>query len=248
MGSPSSEADGIPSGAARASTPWGEYNRVAFAVQQALAKMQTAMLVKIVAVTNAGGVSPVGFVDVVPLVNQIDAAGNPTPHVTIFNVPYLRMQGGTNAIILDPQVNDIGLAVFASRDITKVKATKARANPGSFRQYSFGDALYVGGMLNGTPSQFVQFSAAGINITSPTKVTLTAPTVEIDAATACTINTATFTVNGATVLNGNISQIGGGTSNFSGNIVTSGDVTAGGKSLHNHTHSDPQGGTTSAPL
>ena len=246
MNSQSSD-NGVPSGAARATTPWGEYNRIAFAIQQALAKMQTATLVRIVAVTNAGGVTPVGFVDVVPMVNQVDAAGAPTPHVTIFNVPYLRMQGGTDAIILDPKVGDIGLAVFASRDITKVKSTKRSGNPGSFRQYSFSDALYIGGMLNGTPTQYVQFSATGINITSPHKVTLTAPVVQIDAGASCTVNTPTFTVNGATVLNGTISQTGGGASSFTGTISTTGDVTAGGISLHNHTHTDPQGGTVGAP-
>lgn len=237
----------IPSGAARATTPWGEYNRIAFAIQQALAKMQTATLVRIVAVTNAGGVTPVGFVDVVPMVNQVDAAGTPTPHVTIFNVPYLRMQGGTDAIILDPKVGDMGLAVFASRDITKIKSTKRSGNPGSFRQYSFADALYIGGMLNGTPVQYVQFSAAGINITSPTNVTLTAPVVDIDAGESCTVTTPTFTVNGATVLNGTISQTGGGAAQFSGDINAIGDVTADGISLHNHTHPDAHGGNTGAP-
>ena len=234
-----SSDNNVPS---RPAAAWGEFNRITFVLQQALAKMQTATLVRIVAVTNAGGVTPVGSVDVVPLVNQVDAAGNPTPHVTIYNVPYLRMQGGADAIILDPKVGDIGLAVFASRDITKVKTTKRQGNPGSFRQYSFGDALYVGGMLNGTPTQYVQFSAAGINISSPTKVTLTAPVVQIDAGASCTVNTPTFTVNGNTVMNGTVSQIGGGTANFTG------DVTAQGVSLHNHTHTDSVGGNTTAPL
>lgn len=110
---------------------WSEYNRIYFAISQAIAKVQTATLVQIMAVTNAGEVDPVGFVDIMPLVNQVDGNGNPTPHVTIYNIPYLRIQGGTNAIIIDPQVGDIGIAVFTSRDISKVKSTKAQANPGS---------------------------------------------------------------------------------------------------------------------
>ena len=56
----------------------GEFDRIAFMVQQALGKMQTATLVRVESCTNAGGVSPVGFVDVTPLVNQIDA------HLTTF--------------------------------------------------------------------------------------------------------------------------------------------------------------------
>lgn len=141
---------------------WGEYNNIIFAVQQALNRLQTATLVRVDACTNDGDVSPVGFVDVTPLVNQIDGKGNPTPHITIFGIPYLRIQGGTNAIIIDPQPGDIGVAVFASRDISNVKTTKAQANPGSFRSFEFEDGMYLGGMLNGTPEQYIQFSASGI--------------------------------------------------------------------------------------
>lgn len=171
----------IPTGQQKPSSTWGEFNNIAFMVQQAIGKLQTATLVKIEKCTNSGGLSPVGFVDVTPLVNQLDAAGNPTPHVTIFNVPYFRLQGGKNAIIIDPEPGDIGIAVFASRDITKVKATKAAANPGSFRQYSFADGLYLGGMLNAVPEQYVRFAPAGITIHSPHTVKLEAPLVTVIA-------------------------------------------------------------------
>lgn len=143
---------------------WGEYNNYAFLVQQALLKLQTATLVRIEACSNSGDLSPVGTVDVTPLVNQIDSNGNAIPHVTIFGLPYLRMQGGASAIILDPQPGDTGVAVFASRDISKVVNTKAQANPGSRRSYDFSDGMYLGGMLNAAPTQYVQFSASGITI------------------------------------------------------------------------------------
>jgi hypothetical protein len=158
---------------------WGRYNQIRFAIQQALAKMQTATLVQIVSCTNEGGVSPVGFVNVLPLVNQLDSEGNPVPHVTIYNLPYLRIQGGANAIILDPQAGDIGVAVFASRDISKVKATKAQANPGSARQYDFSDGLYLGGMLNEVPTQYLQFSSAGVTLLSPNELIGKAPSIQL---------------------------------------------------------------------
>src|SRR3990172_3773568 len=204
-----SDANGIPSGQLKPSSTWGEFNNIAFMVQQALSKMQTATLVRVESCTNAGALSSVGLVDVTPLVNQLDGQGNPTPHVTIHNIPYLRLQGGANGIIMDPQKGDIGVCVFASRDISKIKATKKQGNPGSFRQYSFSDGMYLGGMLNGTPTQYVQFSAAGIKIHSPVAVVLDAPdiqlnaaTVEINGTTSTTVTTPTFTVNGNTVLNG----------------------------------------------
>lgn len=257
MASQSQAADGVTSGQQRPQSTWGEFNNIAFLVQQALGKMQTATLVRVESCTNAGGVSPVGFVDVTPLVNQIDAQGNPTPHVTIHNVPYFRLQGGANGVIIDPVAGDIGVCVFASRDISKVKSTKKQANPGSFRQYSFSDGMYLGGMLNGTPTQYVQFSAAGIKIHSPTTVVLEAPdvqilaqTVEINASASATVTTPTFTVNGATVLNGTVSQSGGGAATFSGSMTVDGDVTAQGTSVHNHVHGgvQPGGGNTGAPV
>lgn len=255
MASPSSDKAQIPDGALLPSSTWGEFNNIAFMVQQALGKMQTATLVRIESCTNSGGLSPVGYVDVTPMVNQLDGQGNPTPHVTIYNVPYFRLQGGANGIIIDPQKGDIGVAVFASRDISQVKTTKKQGNPGSHRQYSFADGMYLGGMLNGTPTQYIQFSTAGIRIHSPVAVVLDAPdiqlnaaTVEINGTTSTTVTTPTFTVNGATVLNGTISQTGGGAAQFSGSMDVTGDVTAQGTSVHNHTHSGVQpGGGNSGP-
>lgn len=165
MASPSLPDNGVPTGALKAWSTSGEYNNLAFIISQALSKLQTSTLVRVEKCTNAGDTSPVGFVDVTPLVNQIDAQGNPTPHVTIYNVPYLRVQGGNNAVIIDPQAGDIGVCVFASRDISKIKSTKKQGNPGSHRQYNFSDGMYLGGMLNAAPTQFVQFNADGITIT-----------------------------------------------------------------------------------
>lgn len=263
MASPSSDKAQIPDGALLPSSTWGEFNNMAFMVQQALGKMQTATLVRIESCTNAGGLSPVGYVDVTPLVNQLDGQGNPTPHVTIYNVPYFRLQGGANGIIIDPQKGDIGVAVFASRDISQVKTTKKQGNPGSHRQYSFADGMYLGGMLNGTPTQYIQFSTAGIRIHSPTRVKIDAPdvlieaqTVEINASTSTTVTTPTFTVNGNAFINGDttlaggVAQTGGGAATFSGSMDVAGDVTAEGTSVHNHVHGgvQPGGGNTGAPV
>lgn len=257
MASPSSDNSQVPDGSLAPQSTWGEFNNIAFMVQQALGKMQTATLVRIEACTNSGGLSPVGYVDVTPMVNQLDGQGNPTPHVTIYNVPYFRLQGGANGIIIDPQKGDIGICVFASRDISTVKNTKKQGNPGSHRQYNFADGMYLGGVLNGAPTQYVQFSTAGIKIHSPTAVVLEAPdvqilaqTVEINASTSATVTTPTFTVNGATVLNGTVSQSGGGAASFSGSMAVTGDVTAQGTSVHNHVHGgvQPGGGNTGAPV
>ena len=187
----------IPTGQMRPTDQVGDYNRQRFVIDQAMRGIQTAIPVEVVAVTNAGGVSAVGFVDVVPLVNQIDGRGNPVPHATIYNVPYNRIQGGANAIIIDPQVGDIGMAAFCSRDISKVKKTKGRANPGSLRSHSFSDGMYFGGFLNAAPTQYIQFNAAGITIHSPVAVTVTAPIASVTATTSATITAPTISIGAA---------------------------------------------------
>ena len=239
----------VNSGSAGPSAPWGDVNRMDFMIRQALGRVQTATLVRIVSVTNSGGVSPVGLVDVLPLVNQLDANGNAIAQATIHNVPYARMQGGANAVIIDPEPGDIGICVFASRDLSKVKATKGPANPGSFRQHSFADGLYIGGVLNGAPTQYVRFSAAGIEIHSPSTVKLTAPsvsisceTLQIAASSAVNITTPTVTINGALAVTQG--------AQVTGSITATVDVAAAGVSVHNHTHSGVTRGTgvTDGPI
>lgn len=139
-----------------------EFNIVSFIVQQALARVRTVQLVKVLAVSS-GDTGPVGTVDVQIMVNQLDAQGNSTQHGTIHTIPAWRLQGGGNAVVCDPVVGDIGWAGFCDRDISVVKKTKAVGNPGSWRQFDVADGVYIGGFLNGAPTQYWRFSSAGID-------------------------------------------------------------------------------------
>lgn len=204
-----------------------DLNAISFLIAQQLASTRTALLVKVLAVTNDGGVTPVGTVNVQPLVKKVDGLGNTYSYGTVFALPYLRLQGGNDAVILDPKVGDIGLAIVADRDISAVKATKAEAAPGSSRKFSLSDGLYLGGFLNGTPVQFVQFNADGITVKSPTKITVQAPEIELDGAVHVT-----------------------GAQTNDSTIDASGDVTGAGTSLHTHKHGGVQtgGGQTGTPV
>lgn len=167
-----------------------EYIAQVYLIKSLIARMATATLVQVVKVTNTGGVAAVGFVDLQPLVSQVDPNMNPTPHAVIRNNPYFRIQGGKNAIIIDPEVGDIGIALFTSRDISAVSSTLTggRAatkqdpiSPGSFRKYDMADALYLGGVLNGVPTQYIEFAAGGITITSPNPVNINCTNATIKA-------------------------------------------------------------------
>lgn len=203
-----------------------------FIMQMVLGRAATATLVKVVAVTNEGELSPVGFVDVQPLVNQIDPEGKPTPHGVIYGIPYFRIQGGTDAIIIDPKAGDIGMAAFASHDISSVKANKDQANPGSRRRFDMADGMYFGGMLNGTPAQYVQFKSDGINVVSPSKITCTAPNVELNASTQCKVVSPDIELVGNTKVTGNM--------NITGTTIGSG------VNLNTHVHSGVQSGTSNS--
>lgn len=209
-------------------------------------------LVKVMAVTNSGGVSPVGFVDIMPMVGQVDGSGNAVPHATIYHCPYFRLQGGTNAIIIDPQVGDLGWAGFADRDISSAVANKGPANPGSRRMFDMADAVYWGGMLNGTPTQYIAFSSSGIAIHSPTQISMSAPTIVLQATQTIGLTAGTQITNSAPAveIDGQLTQgqgPQGGDASMQGPLSVTDNVTGQGTSLHTHTHSDPQGGNTGPP-
>jgi len=156
-----------------------EFNALSFLIRQILGELNVAALVRVESVTNSDGVAAVGFVDVQPLVSQQDGFGNAVPHGVLYNIPYARIQGGANAVILDPVVGDIGFAVFADKDISVVKNTKKQASPGSARRFSMSDGIYLGGVLNGTPTNYVQFSGNDINITATGNVNISSPHINL---------------------------------------------------------------------
>ncbi|QTD91573.1 oxidoreductase [Burkholderia anthina] len=228
------------------------FNEQSFLVWQILRTIAGARLVQVQAVTNSGGVSPVGFVDVLPLVNQLDGSDNAMPHGVIHNLPYFRLQGGANAVIIDPQIGDIGVAIIEDRDISSVKANRGPANPGSKRIFDMADGMYIGGFLNGTPNQYMQFSTAGISIVSPTKITLQATLVEIDAWTSFTVNSPQSRFSGAVIVQGLLSWLAGMTGStvsgiaslISGAVQFVGTITSNGHAIdstHQHTSSGGSG-------
>lgn len=208
---------------------WSHIGQLELIIKTALSGMRTAIPVQVISVSNNGGVSPIGTVSLKPLVQGKDGAGNVVPHGTIYNCPYMRIQGGTNAVILDPQVGDIGLGVVCDRDISAVQNSRAEAPPGSSRKNDMSDMVYLMTIISATtPTQYVQFNSAGITINSPQKVIINANEVDVNAAN--TIVNGNFTVNG--------------------NISSTGTVTNNGKNIgstHTHNGVTPGVGNTGVP-
>lgn len=172
-----------------------------YIISQMLNMVRTNMLVKVVAVHDAGGVNLTGTVDVQPLVTQIDGFSNIEPHAVIYGLTYFRLQGGTNAIIICPEVGDIGIAAICDRDSSVVVNTKAQGAPGSHRQHCMSDGIYFGGMLNQVPIRYVAITDAGITINSDSIVTINAPSGAIVNAPTVTVPSGDVIASGISLLN-----------------------------------------------
>ena len=163
-----------------------DYNHLLFVIGQVLSRVRTVCIVKVVAAPYGGsGVAPVGFLDAQVIVNMLDGVGNVQAHDTIEYLPYFRLQGGANAVICDPQVGDIGVALVCDRDTSSVRANRGQANPGSNRRFNLSDGIYLGGILNVTPTCYVGFVNGGITMSpdsGTTYMTITPGLIEMRAA------------------------------------------------------------------
>jgi hypothetical protein len=225
-----------------------DYATIAFVVKQLTSGMATATLVRVQACTNSGGLVAVGTVDLQLLVDMITEDGQTIPHGTVFKAPYQRMQGGSNAVILDPEPGDLGVCVFASRDISAIKADPNAARnraptpggpPGSRRTFSLSDALYIGGMLNGVPVQFIQFNAEGVTVKSPTAITLEAPAINLKGVVTQT--NGNFSIADDLAVGGNATV--GGDLGVTGNMAVTGSTIGNGVNLNTHVHSGVTAGS-----
>lgn len=211
-------------------------------IYRILRSVNTARLVQVLAVHPYADGSG-GLVDVQPLALNTDTNGTPLTEAPIYGMPWTRIQGGNSAFIVDPVADDIGLAVFADRDSSGVVAQKAQAVVGSARAHSEMDGVYVGGVLNQAPTQWVKLSAAGIDIKSLAALTMEAASINAQATGNIAITatgTLTLTGQGQSLV---ISSTGGNSTA----PLTAPDFKAPNANLNTHIHSDPQGGNVGLP-
>ena len=136
-----------------------------YIINNLIANIHTMMPVKILSVTvPADELAPIGRCEVLPLVQQIDGSNNVYPMGKIINVPYLRVQGGDNAVVMDPKEGDVGLCGFCERDISIVKRTGELSAPDTRRKYDINSAVYMFTMMSGEPTQYIHFKSSGIDI------------------------------------------------------------------------------------
>jgi hypothetical protein len=177
---------GIVKGVADEDVDSSDLNRLEFLIKVLQRDMSTAIPVIITAV-QAGDTNAAGYVDVRPLVAQLDAWGNALPMATLHHLPYFRLQAGRAGIVLDPVPGDIGLAVFAQSDCSTLKQGQTEtAQPGSWRKFDQADGFYIGGFINTQIDTYVRLAQDGsVKITAPGNVTIDAPTVTYSGDIIC---------------------------------------------------------------
>lgn len=166
-------------GAKDAGSDTTEESTLEFIFKRLMNRRTHAEFVRVVAATALPGDSgPVGNVDVLPLINQIDGYGNARPHEVVSGLSVFRYAAGRNRCVMNPVVNDIGIAIVADRDPSVVKATLDQGNPGSNgwsrREYGiyFGLALgnddAVNEILFGTDGIVMNTGTAGLVVNGAT--------------------------------------------------------------------------------
>lgn len=213
-----------------------DFAQISFIVRSIIAELDTMQPCKVTAVHPGQGGPPAaaGTVDVQLLVSQVDGDGNAVQQGKVAGLPYFRLGGGAWQIVIDPAVGDFGYVIAAQRDIGSVVAAPGIATPGSSRSYSVSDGIYVGGCLNGAPTQFAWFKSDGtFQITDGKQNVL--------QSTASGIS---LSLTGGT-----------GTLAISGNVTATGDITAGqgtgdqvGVRTHKHSGVTTGAGQSGAPV
>lgn len=183
-----------------------------FAMRQLMAKLETMTPVTVIAVHPGTGTPPVaGTVDVKPLLTMLDGDGNAVKPGVIYTIPYFRLQGGPWAVVIDPAAGDFGYIVSASRDIsnvTKKSPAPAVQNPGSWRQYSYSDGIYMGGAFNNVPAATCWFKSDGTFQIS----TQDGVVIKSDGSGNLAMTCTTLAVTGAITATGEVTAKAGGAS------------------------------------
>ena len=117
-----------------------------------------------------------------PLLAKRDPSGAKIPTTPVSGIPFFRLQMGTSAIKMNPKQGDIGLLLCCDRDITNILATKSESMISSGFTHSKKDGIYLGGieLLNADPTEYIEFTGAGINIISLGNVVINGVTIQPD--------------------------------------------------------------------
>lgn len=103
-----------------------------FVIEKMLRQVYTVLPVSVQSVEQPNPTGEVGFVDVVPLIRQVDGEGKAIAASSLYRLPFFRAQCGKNAVIVNPQPGDKGLALFSMRDVSVLKSSRSGPDTARF--------------------------------------------------------------------------------------------------------------------
>lgn len=237
---------------ARISAYGSDFNAEDFRIRSLIKRcISTAIPVRVDVVDRPADGSGAVYVDATPLICETAADGTALEPVSIPRLPFFRYQHGTAAVICDPKVGDVGLAIFAQQDVSLLDGGNQPQPPGSFRSFDMSDGFYLGGFWGQKPETFIHLEDTGhITITAPQAVTVNTATATVNASDSVKLDTPKTTITGDVTIEKTltvkekITGSGGLAISGGGGATVSGDVVADGISLKSHTHKGDSGGQT----
>ena len=115
-----------------------DFNKLSFIIRQTVLGLVDTCFVGIVKKVNDDNT-----VDVLPIVDGVDGNGNSIERSVVYNLPYLRYQGGLCKVDIIPEVGDIGLVCLTKDDSSSAIEKKQNTVPPSDKKFNKSNGIYV---------------------------------------------------------------------------------------------------------
>lgn len=211
-----------------------------------------------------------------PLITMITTTNIVVQRDQLASIPVFQYGAGGFVLSFPVNTGDLGWIKANDRDISNFLKFFAQSQPNTVRKHNFSDAVFIpDNMLRGVTiasednaNVVLQNLAGTVKVALwSNKVKVVATTVDVECTTATVNATGTATITSPIItlnasnhitmnsplvtMNGVLTQTGGGTATFSGNITTTGEVTAMSTiplSAHLHTGVQSGGSNTGGPI
>lgn len=149
--------DDTRKGAQDAYSTTSTVNQTRFQTTQALKRdVQTSYLARVDKCESTEETSGATYVALTPLTAQTDAEGKKLEMLSIPKIPFVRVQQGIAAFVLDPVPGDIGVVSVCKHDISPIKqGVTEPVPPGSPRNFSQSDSVLMGAVHTKTPTNHI---------------------------------------------------------------------------------------------
>ena len=170
-----------------------EFNKISFIIRQSILGTVDTCFIGLVQTVNTDKT-----VDVLPLVNGVDGNGNAIERTVVFNLPYLKYQGGECSVDIIPVVGDIGLVCITKDDSSSALENKQPSIPPSEKKYNKSNGFYIASIASTckTAKHSLTIRDEGITISTTGNINVSCTEASISASKV-TIDSSDVNLGGA---------------------------------------------------